>query len=157
MANADNPNGFKVAKTLSGSPIPMFTFYTTSNLSLNPGDAVVMLSTGVLNIADATSAAIFGVAQSKITGETGVQKKCLVVPASRDLIFSGQCSGTFTPVNVGEAVDIEGSTGAMEINENAQSVGVAQLIGLEPGLENANGANARVLFVWKKSQWDGQA
>lgn len=157
MANVDNPNGFRAIKSLTNSAIPLFTFYTTSNLTVNPGDAMTMLSTGVLDIATDASPAIFGVCQSKLTGETGVQKKCLIVPASRDIVFEGQCSGSFTPANVGEAVDIEGGTGVMEINENAQSVGVAQIIGLGKGLNNAAGTNARVLFTWKKSQWDGQA
>jgi hypothetical protein len=128
---------------------------TKSALSIQPGDAVIMLSTGVVDIALAASTQIFGVCQSKVTGETGVQKQVLIVPASRDLIFEAQCSGTFTPVNVGENVDIEGATGVMEINENAQSTGVAQIIGLAKGMDNAAGDNARVLFTWKKSQWDG--
>ena len=43
----------------------------------------------------------------------------------------------------------------MEINEDAQSVGAVQLLGLAKGVGNAAGANARVYFMWKKSQWDG--
>ena len=157
MANVDNPNGFRAVKSLSGSFIPTFEYYTKTALALQPGDAVVLLSTGLVDIATAASASIFGVCQSKVTAETSVSKKVLVVPASRDLVFEGQCSGTFTPGNVGEAVDIEGATGVMEVNENAQSVGVVQLLGLSKAPNNAAGANARVYFTWKKSQWDGQA
>jgi hypothetical protein len=157
MANKDLPNGFRAVMTTGGHSPPIFTAYTTSNLTVAPGDALTMLSTGVLDIATATSAAIFGVCQSKITGETGVRKKCLYVPAADDIIFEGQCSGTFTPSNVGESVDIEGTTGIMEINENAQSVGVARLIGLSGEVDNAAGANARVFFTWTKTQWNGQS
>lgn len=157
MPNLDNPNGFRAVKSLSGSFIPTFEYMTQANLALQPGDAVILNSGGTVNIAGAASPAIFGICQSRVTAESGVSKKVLIVPASRDLVFEGQCSGTFTPVNVGEAVDIEGTTGIMEINEDAQSVGVAQILGLAKGLDNAAGANARVLFTWKKSQWDGQA
>jgi hypothetical protein len=122
-------------------------------LSLNPGDAVILLSTGVIDIASATSAAILGVCQGKVTAEAGVQKKVLVVPALKNIVFSGQCSGTYSPVNAGESVDIEGTTGIMEIDENAQDIGVARIVGLEGGINNAVGANARVLFTWAKSQW----
>lgn len=155
MANVDNPNGFRAVKSLSGSYIPTFEYMTKANLALQPGDAVVMLSNGTVDIATSSSAAIFGVCQSKVTAESGVSKKVLVVPASRDLVFEGQCSGTFSPVNVGEAVDIEGTTGIMEINEDAQSVGCVQLLGLSKAVDNEAGANARAYFTWKKSQWDG--
>lgn len=157
MANKDLPNGFRAVMCAGGRVPPIFTANTTSNLTVAPGDALTILSTGVLDIATASSAAIFGVCQSKITGEAGVQKKCLYVPAADDIIFEGQCSGTFTPVNVGESVDIEGTTGIMEINENATSLAVARLIGLAGGVENAAGANARVWFTWTKSQWNGQS
>jgi len=155
MPNADYPNGFRAVKSLSGSFIPTFEYMTRANLALNPGDAVIMLSNSTIDIATASSAAIFGVCQSKVAAESGVSKKVLVVPASRDLIFEGQCSGTFSPVNVGEGVDIEGATGIMEINEDAQVVGVAQLLGVSKAPNNELGLNAKVYFTWKKSQWDG--
>lgn len=155
MANLDKPSGFRVAQN-PGS-FPVYTANTKSNLSLNPGDALIMLSNGTLDIATAASTAIFGVCQSKITAVAATQQKCLYVPTLPTIVFSGQCSGTFTPVNVGEAVDIEGTTGIMEINEDAQSTGVVRLIGLEGGINNANGANARVLFIWNKSQFTGQS
>jgi hypothetical protein len=152
MANVDNPNGFR-AIAPDGTTLPQYTYFTKSNLSLNPGDAVILLSTGVIDIASATSAAILGVCQGKVTAEAGVQKKVLVVPALKNIVFSGQCSGTYSPVNAGESVDIEGTTGIMEIDENAQDIGVARIVGLEGGINNAVGANARVLFTWAKSQW----
>lgn len=156
MANVDRPNGF-TAIAPNGLTLPMYEYYTQSNLSLSPGDAVIMNSNGTLNIAGAASASIFGVCQSKVTAVAGTQKKVLVVPALPDIVFSGQCSGTYSPVNAGESVDIEGTTGIMEINEDAQSIGCARIVGLEGSINNAVGANARVLFTWNKSQWTGQA
>ena len=155
MANLDLPNGF-TAVMKGGDAPPIYTAYTKSNISLSPGDALIMLSGGTLDIAIASSTAIWGVCQSKITAVAATKQKCLYIPASPDIIFEGQCSGTFTPVNVGESVDIEGTTGIMEINENAQVTGVARLIGLAGGVKNADGANARVWFTWCKSQWTGQ-
>lgn len=155
MANIDKPAGFRVA-SMPGC-FPVFTAKLKSNVSVSPGDALIMQSTGALDIATASSAAIFGVSQSKITAIAATQQDCLYVPALPTILFSGQCSGTFTPVNVGESVDIEGTTGIMEVNEDAQSVGCVRIVGLEGNVKNANGANARVLFVWNKSQFTGQA
>jgi len=155
MANIDKPAGFRVA-SMPGS-FPIFTGMMVSNVSVSPGDAIVVTTNGVLAVATASSAAILGVAQSKITAIAATQQSCMYVPALPTILFSGQCSGTYTPVAVGAAVDIEGTTGIMEINENAVAVGVARIVGLEGGINNANGANARVLFVWNKSQFTGQS
>ena len=155
MANVNNPNGFRAVKSLSGSYLPTFSYMTKTNVAIKAGDAVIMLSNGTIDIALAASATIFGVSQSTLTAESGVSKKILVVPASKDIVFSGQCSGTYTPVNAGESVDIEGATGVMQVNEDAQSTNVLRIVGLEGGLNNAVGANARVLFTWCKSQWAG--
>lgn len=152
MANLDNPNGFKAVMMSGGGAIPLFEGMTVTNKALSPGDALTMLSTGLIDIASASSALILGVCQSKLTAESGVSKKVLYVPAFDNIVFSGQCSGTYTPVNAGELVDIEGTTGIMEINEDAQSVNVVRIIGLDQHLDNAVGANARVLFTWAKSQ-----
>lgn len=156
MANKDLPNGFRAVMTTGGHTPPVFAANTKSNLSVMPGDPLIMLSNGTLDIATASSAKIFGVSQSKLTAVAATQQKCLYVPAAADIIFEGQCSGTFSPVNVGEAVDIEGSTGIFEINENAQSVGVATILGLAGGVDNAVGANARVYFTWTLSSWDNK-
>ncbi|NJL70762.1 MAG: hypothetical protein HC888_03710 [Candidatus Competibacteraceae bacterium] len=104
-----------------------------------------------MSIALATSTRIFGVCQSAITAIATAQQKILYVPALPSILFEGQCSGTMTPVNMGETADIEGATGVMEINENAQSTNVLRLVKLADGLNNAAGANARVLFNWVAS------
>lgn len=155
MANRDKPNGFSAVQMLGAGSgaFPLETAYTDSNVTLNAGDAVTMLSDGTIAIATSSSAAILGVCQTKVTGETGVRKKITYIPALPNVVFAGQCSGTFSPVNAGESVDIEGTTGIMEINEDAQSTGVARIIGLEKRIDNAAGANARVRFVWAKSQY----
>ena len=157
MANKDLPNGFRAVMSGSGSPPPVFEVMTAANLALNPGDFLTMLSNGTVTITTSSSTSIFGLCQSKVSAESGVSKKIRYIPALDDLIYEGQCSGTFTPVNVGESVDIEGTTGIMEVNEDAQSTGVIRIVGLAKGVDNAAGANARVNFTITKSQWNGQA
>jgi hypothetical protein len=158
MANVDKPNGFRAVQMrgAGSGAFPLYTAWTDSNVTLNAGDAVTLLSDGTVAIATSSSTAIFGVCQTKVTGVTGVRQKITYIPAADTIGWSGQCSGTYSPVNAGESVDIEGATGVMEVNEDAQSTGVARIVGLEGGLKNAAGANARVLFTWAKSQWNGQ-
>ena len=152
MANVDYPNGFRAVQP-QGQTLPMYTYLTKSNLSLHAGDAVQMLSGGTIDLAGAADETVLGVCQNNITAIAATQQKVLVVPALPSIVFSGQCSGTYTPVNAGESVDIEGTTGIQEINENAQATGVARIVGLELTEGNAVGANARVLFTWAKSQF----
>jgi len=157
MGNKNLPNGFRAVMCGSGNPPPVFSVMTKANLSLMPGDAIIMLSDGTVDIATAASTAIFGVCQSKVTAVAGTKQKINYVPALDDCIFEGQCSGTFIPTNCGESVDIEGASGAMMINEDAQSVGVARIIGVAGEVDNAVGQYARVFFTWNKSGWNGQA
>jgi hypothetical protein len=159
MPNVDKPNGFRAVSMLGAGSgaFPLFTGFTKSNLTLNAGDALIMLSNGTLDIALAASTTILGVCQTKVTAVAATRQKITFIPAADNIVFSGQCSGTYTPVNAGESVDIEGATGVMEINENAQVTGVARIVGLEGGLKNELGDNARVLFTWTKSQWTGQS
>lgn len=155
MANVDNPNGFRAIMP-AGTVLPMFEYLTKSNLTLAPGDAVYLLTTGLVDImAAATNVGCLGVCQTKITAVAGVQQKILVVPAYKDLVFSGQCSGTMAQTDIGEKVDLEGGTGVMEVNEDSVVATTAciQIVGLERGIDNEIGANARVLFTWAKSQW----
>ena len=155
MANIDKPAGFRVS-AMPGS-FPIYTEKTASNVTLNPGDAIIRLTTGLIGLALSTSASILGVSQSKITAEAGIQKDCKYVPALPGLVFSGQCSGTPTQSTIGEKHDIEGGTGVMEINEDAAVNPAVEIVGLEGGIKNSMGLNARLLFVWTNSAWTGQA
>lgn len=156
MANVDNPNGFRAVSNLGGGAIPMYPAKVKIGVSLLPGDAIIMLTDGTVDVALAASTTILGVCQSVVVGGVALQD-CKYVPAMDSLVFEGQCSGTYTPTNAGVSVDIEGTTGIMEINENAVLTGVARVLKLADGIGNAAGANARVLFTWARSQWTGQA
>lgn len=154
MANVDNPNGFRALQTTSGSKPQVLSGYTKTGVTLNPGDAIIVDgTTGLIDIATSSSTAIYGVCQSKVTGETGVSKRVNFIPASRDVIFEGQCSGTLTQATIGDTCDIEGTTGIMEINEDSTTTNVVRIIGLSDRPGNDLGANARVKFTFVGSQW----
>lgn len=156
MANVDNPNGFQYEGSKVGTgAAPLLKVLVKSAVDLAEGDAVIMLTTGLVTIAASTSGQIYGVAAEPLTALATAQSKTLIYPAARTAIFSGQCSGTGAQTDVGEMVDIEGTTGVMELNEDANIEAVAMIIGLKPG--SAFGANARFLFTWVKSSYEGLA
>ena len=156
MANVDSPSGFVVARS-NGVVVPVVYSYTKSNLALADGDLIIMLTTGLIDIAVAGSTTIHGLCVKALTATAATQKLCAYVPALETIEFEGQCSGTMAQTDIGEAVDIEGTTGIMEINEDANSTAVVRITGLANGIKNAIGANARVRFVVNKSSYTGQA
>lgn len=158
MANPNRPNGFRAIRKLNGG-IPQYTpKYAASGLSIAVGDALVITTAGILSLATASSPAIFGVSDSKITGIAGVQQKVNVVEATDDILFVGQTT-TWESASkrmIGSSVDIGGGSGAM-ILTSSTSQGVARIIGLSREMGNADGNYARMEFVFQKSQFTGQA
>lgn len=154
MANVDNPHGFQYERRTSGNGVPpMVTMQAQTNTAIAAGDPVVVGTDGYLTVASATSAQLFGVAAHAITAATGTYKDVMVIAALPDVVFSGQCSGDAQRTRIGEQVDIEGSTGIFEINEDASSIDVLQIVGLKPG--SAWGTNAELLFIIRESQYAG--
>ena len=155
MANTNNPNGFKALKMLGGGTMPVFTGMTKSNVALTAGDALIMLTNGTLDIALVGSTQIMGVSQSTVTATAATRKALLYIPSVENILWSAQWVGT-TAANLGTSFGISGATGA-QLLTNAASQGVARILGLEPALNNAQGTYNRMVFVWNKSQWSGQA
>lgn len=155
MANPDNPSGFQVVRSRTGIA-DMVKGTTASNVTLADGDFIIMLTTGLISIALATSASLHGLCAKPVTGAAGVQKEVWYYPATDALEFEGQCSGTMAQTDIGELVDIEGTTGIMEVNEDSNTYGVLKVTGLGNGLKNAVGANARVRVVVAKSSYTGK-
>lgn len=154
MANPDNAYGFKFQRRMNGSGVaPMVTVQAQTNTAIAAGDPVVLGTDGYLIVATAASTSLYGVAAHAITAETGTYKDVMVIAALPDVVFCGQSSGDAQITRRGEAVDIEGSTGAFEINEDASSTGVIQIRDLKPG--SAWGTNAELLFTVKESQFTG--
>jgi len=156
VANTNNPNGFTCVKGAAGCIVPLFTFMTKSNLALTAGDALILLTNGVVDKAVVGSTAIFGVCQTTVTAVAATRKQILMVPAAEDLIFAAQYSSSATPGNWGTGRDINGATGAMLLTTTTAQA-VARILMMEPGIKNEVGAYGRVLFIWTKSQWTGQA
>ena len=137
MANADNPNGFK-----AWSPDPRVTKYNAGG-TFAKGD-LLMYSSGKVVIHDAGNNLAVGVAATG--GASG--EDCLVYDDPMT-IFIGQTSGTHALASHdGTLCDVEGTTGIMEINENATSANTVRVLRQElvPG-SMETGANARVLFT----------
>lgn len=146
MANIDDPNGFTCVGSLTGEIV---TRTVTLAGTVAKGDSLVAAS-GTATIGLSNSGLILGVA-----AEAGVSgDEILYYPAVPWLIFEGQCSGTYALAShMFTAVDIEGTTGIQEINEDATTEKVAQIIGINPNSEV--GDHTRVRFIWVRSGFTG--
>jgi len=151
MANIDNPNGFKFIYSMLGHGELVEGDRVASGGAIAKGDALIISATVPdVQIAVATSGLLHGVAaQDVATGTT--QVPIWYYPALPWNVFEGQCSGTFATTIITTDVDIEGTTGIMEVNENATTEGVIQIIGYDPN--SAVGANTRVYFFILRSSW----
>lgn len=155
MANPDRAHGFKYEYSLAGPAAIPFKVSIASNQTLAKGDAIARQTNGLIAIATSSSTAIWGVmAHAKTTAATATGTG-YAYPALPTTVFSGQCSGDFEQTDIGESVDIEGTTGIMELNENASSTGVARIVAKKSG--SAFGTWGEALFVWKASDFSGQA
>lgn len=156
MSNSDNPNGFSYVRSLTGQMAPI-SMPLAASQTINKGDALI-LSSGLVAIALATSGALLGIAAedaSSGASPTRADDRILVYPAVAGAIFEGQVSGSSTAGLVGTTCDIEGTTGIMEVNEDASVEDVLQVVGLasDDRDELTLGANDRVYFEIIRSQW----
>jgi len=136
MANYDNPNGFAPVTSPARKNV-----YTTS-AAVSRGDALAIASGAVLPYVVATHDQVVGVAAHDADSGADV-----LVYDDPDTEFVGQCSGTFAATMIGASVDIEGSTGIMEIDENGSTDQVATIVGHYPMVGATEvGANSRVKF-----------
>ena len=84
---------------------------------------------------------VLGVAATPCAASTAGN---VAVYDSPDTEFVGQCSGDSVQTIVNTACDIEGTTGIMEVNEDATTEDVIWITGLLP--QDEVGTNGRVLF-----------
>jgi hypothetical protein len=155
MANTDNPNSFRYMRRLSGQAAPVLEIQMDTDATVAYGDMIFIDTDGYGSIAASTTASVLGMALESVTATSGTRPKISYIPALKDVVFSGQCSGTFALTDIGEEVDMEGTTGAQEVNENASSVDVFKIIGVSGMPNNSVGANTRVDFIVNKSQFTG--
>jgi hypothetical protein len=150
MANTDKPNGFTWIKNLDGSGIQTIEVTIKSTVAIAKGDALIVdAGTGNADIALSNSGAIFAVANASVTA-AATSRTIPVVLATPNAVFEAQCNGTYSAGVRFTAVDIEGTTGVMEVNENATTEQVFQVLGEDPNTEI--GANSRVFGVFIRSE-----
>lgn len=155
MANYDNPNGFRWVKSLVGSANTpeIVTMKLAASQTIAIGDALTV-SSGFVAIATSSSGTILGVADSSCTS-SAEGDPIMVIPATPWNVFEAQCSGTYSAAIRFTDVDIEGTTGIMEVNENTTTEKVFHVIGESGDYNNSIGANTRVLGIFKKSAYLG--
>ena len=143
MANVDNPNGFKYVGAISGKRVGLITCTLATNQTINKGDFLIM-NNNLVQIALSNSGALHAVAaESKTT--TSATADILCYPADTDILFEGQCSGAYAHAShLYVACDIEGTTGIMEVDEDANTESVIQIMEWVDNGKNEVGANARV-------------
>ena len=158
MANADIANGFTPVRTKGGVEPRTTHYFVHSSETIEIGDAV-LLSGGFLTIGLAGSTSLLGVAAEAVdvASTDPTDRDRLMVYDDPEQQFKGQASGSYTEQTDGViTADIEGATGVMEINENATSTEVVKILGRIPTADNADGANANLLFKINKHQLDGE-
>lgn len=120
------------------------TFLTGANQDIKVGDPVTLVG-GYVQKADATSAALLGVAALSVKSSTGEHLPISVWVGDDKNEFFGKCSGT-------AAITLQGTTCGIEIDgngipfvdENATSNKVLLIVGKHP--EDNWGAGTRVRF-----------
>jgi len=151
MANLDNPCGFEPYnhEGNSSAPIHWYKHSASDAAKITKGDAVRkdLANAGYIKAASATVGSLLGIAGTAAATATAVD---IPVYDSPDTIFTGQCSGDSAQALVNKQCDIEGTSGIMEVNENATTEKVITVTGVHPADEL--GTNGRVLFKITKHQ-----
>jgi hypothetical protein len=148
MANADTPNGASLYRRDLPS-IPTKSEILKSGVTIAKNDFLIIGTDGFLTIAVAGSPDLYGVANYAATGDGTT--KIIYTPCLPGLTWEMQCSGTGAQTTIGQAVDLEGTTGIMEINEDAVSTKVLKVIEKHP--DSAYGTNTRFIVAVNKSGW----
>jgi hypothetical protein len=153
MANVDKIIGFRCIGTLSGATPRKFPMTLAGSQTVAVGDPLIATSIGsaaTVEIALYTSSLIHGVCGEAATATGEIQ----AWPADPDYLFEAQCSGTYAAAShLFKCVDIEGTTGIMEVNEDSSTYAVFQILGLVDSDDNAAGENARVYGRFVRSSF----
>ena len=148
MANVDNPNGFKCVKSDTGI-IQIEEGLVATGQTITKGDAIIIAS-GLIQIALATSGLIYGVAAESVTS-AAAGSNIKFIPSLPIYIFEGQCEDVYAATDRAIQCDIIGATGAMLLDEDASVEDVAVII--RETAETTIAADARVYFRWIRSSY----
>lgn len=153
MANTNNPHSFLFEKDEHGGVPHLKRYKTASNTTIAPGDPLV-ISSGYLKLAGATSTGIFGFALEAVTGVTGTRDSVAIIPALSSYVFSAQHGGTLNVTHgyVGKRCGISSSTGVFALNL-AATTSVLQVLGLKPG--SAWGTYCQLMLAVVRSTYEG--
>ena len=116
------------------------------------GDPVIYNGSGLIAVGTATSPSFAGVAASSCSSAAAGTE--IDVYNDPDQEFLVACSGTPTQAMAGNFVDVEGTTGAFECNENASTYRVVQIVGFAPGESTGSGASVRVKIARHATEAD---
>lgn len=140
MPNYDNPNGFEVLGPVSGNR------YTLAG-TVAKGDLCRLGAAGTVTVYNAHQAAIGIALRAGVSGDE------IEIADSPFIEIVGQCSGTFAATNIGDQVDVEGTTGIMEVNEDATTYRVLTIVRhIALAGSESIGANSRVVCVIARHQ-----
>lgn len=151
MANADRPNGFKPVRPLRHRAGPVYRGVTAGQSFLR-GDPLVLTAAGTVSLATGANRRIHAVSAEDCVSAVPASVK---VYLARDWVFEVQCSGTYAAATYdGTLVDMEGSTGVFECNENASVVGTLLVLGMVSRPDCVAGAHSKVLVIFAAPQGD---
>ena len=155
MANVDNTHGFVYEMNLYGGPAPVWQGKLKSNITVAIGDALYNDGSGYVTIATSSTSNILGVCLEAISS-TGSHPDIDFVPALDGIVFSAQCSSGSTPSQglVWTNVDIEGTTGIMEINEDSSTYDTVRLLGFRD--DSSIGNYAQMMLMFNKTDFGGE-
>lgn len=99
-------------------------YYCAASQTIAKGDPVVVNASGLVEIADATSAALAGIAATAVTSSSAGD--AILIYDDPRVILRGKCdnSAENLQATVGDEVDLIGSTGAFYVNLGASAVDV---------------------------------
>jgi hypothetical protein len=148
----DIPRGFEFHKCFYSPVAPIYHTLLLSNTIITDGD-MLMGAAGYAALTNITSTdGLLGVSLSKQATSITTNPKISFVPALQGVLFRGNCSGTPSQALVWTYVDIEGTTGIMEVNEDASDVDALMITELSPA-EDSFAANSDVVVQIHNSLW----
>jgi hypothetical protein len=139
-ANTDNPDGCKPTGLFGQFSEPFQPFEAAAAQTIAEGDPVKRDGSGQVTIAAVTDSSLLGFARTAVAGSSAGD--LIYVYSDPNTVFECQCSGSFAITMVGSSVDLEGTTGIFEVNENATVYKPVRIVGYNAA--DAVGANARV-------------
>jgi len=139
-ANADNPDGCKPVGLFGQHSEPFQAYETAAAQTIVEGDPVKLDGSGQIVIGTAIDSALLGFARSGVTASSAGD--LIYVYSNPSTVFQCQSSGSFAITMISDLVDLEGSTGIFEVNENASVYKPLRIVGYNPN--DSVGANARL-------------